>query len=118
MLLRTTDGGATWNKVQVPGHKGFVLGLYDVAVQGKVGWVIGDSGLLLRTTDAGATWQLVELPIKLAGNWFRGIGLTPTHGRDHRRQRGADPHHPGRPTERARGFVMTSRSDSVIGGLA
>jgi photosystem II stability/assembly factor-like uncharacterized protein len=39
--------------------------------------VIGDSGLLLRTTDAGQTWQLVELPIKLAGNWFRGIGLTP-----------------------------------------
>lgn len=78
VLLRTTDGGATWNKVKVPGHKGFVLGLYDVAVQGKVGWVIGDSGLLLRTTDGGDTWQLVELPIKLAGNWFRGIGLTPT----------------------------------------
>jgi photosystem II stability/assembly factor-like uncharacterized protein len=78
VLLRTTDGGATWNKVKVPGHKGFVLGLYDVAVQGKVGWVIGDSGLLLRTTDGGDSWQLVELPIKLAGNWFRGIGLTPS----------------------------------------
>ena len=78
VLLRTTDGGQTWNKVKVPGRKGFVLGLYDVAVQGKVGWVIGDSGLLLHTTDGGDTWQVVELPIKLAGNWFRGIGLTPS----------------------------------------
>lgn len=78
VLLRTTDGGATWKQVKVPGHKGFVLGLYDVAVQGKVGWVIGDSGLLLRTTDGGDTWQMVDLPIKLAGNWFRGIGLTPS----------------------------------------
>jgi len=40
--------------------------------------VIGDSGLLLRTTDGGDSWQLVELPIKWAGNWFRGIGLTPS----------------------------------------
>ncbi len=78
VLLRTTDGGANWKKIDVPGRKGFVLGLYDVAVQGKVGWVIGDSGLLLRTTDGGDTWERIDLPIKLAGNWFRGIGLTPS----------------------------------------
>jgi photosystem II stability/assembly factor-like uncharacterized protein len=77
VLLRTTDGGTTWEKIRVPGRKGFVLGLYDVAVQGKVGWVIGDSGMLLRTTDGGTTWERVDLPIALAGNWFRGIGLTP-----------------------------------------
>lgn len=78
VLLRTTDGGTTWDKVRVPGRKGFVLGLYDVAVQGNVGWVIGDSGMLLRSTDGGSTWEQVELPIQLAGNWFRGIGLTPS----------------------------------------
>ena len=77
VLLRTTDGGQTWNRLKVPGQKGFVLGLYDVAIQGKVGWAIGDSGLLLRTTDGGATWTRVELPIRLVGNWFRGIALTP-----------------------------------------
>lgn len=77
VMLRTSDGGQHWEKVRVPGRKGFVLALFDVAVQGKVGWAIGDSGLLLRTTDAGASWQMVDLPIKLAGNWFRGIGLTP-----------------------------------------
>jgi photosystem II stability/assembly factor-like uncharacterized protein len=60
----------------VPGRQGFVLGLYDVAVQGNVGWAIGDSGLLLRTTDGGNTWTRIELPIRLAGNWFRGIALS------------------------------------------
>lgn len=81
VLLRTTDGGQTWEKMKVPGRKGFVLGLYDVAVQGNIGWAIGDSGLLLRTTDAGATWTRVDLPIRLVGNWFRGIALTPgQHG--------------------------------------
>lgn len=78
VLLRTTDGGTTWEKVRVPGREGFVLGLYDVAIQGNIGWVIGDSGMLLRTTDGGTTWEQVQLPIKLAGNWFRGIGLTPS----------------------------------------
>jgi photosystem II stability/assembly factor-like uncharacterized protein len=77
VLLHTTDGGQTWQKVQVPGRKGFVLGIYDVAVQGKIGWAIGDSGLLLRTIDGGETWSRVDLPIKLAGNWFRGIALSP-----------------------------------------
>lgn len=77
VMLRTTDGGETWAKIDVPGRKGFVLGIYDVAVEGRVGWAIGDSGLLLRTADGGATWTSVDLPIALAGNWFRGIALTP-----------------------------------------
>jgi photosystem II stability/assembly factor-like uncharacterized protein len=77
VLLHTTDGGQTWRKTEVPARKGFVLGIYDVAVQGKVGWAIGDSGLLLRTVDGGESWTRVDLPIKLASNWFRGIALAP-----------------------------------------
>jgi photosystem II stability/assembly factor-like uncharacterized protein len=77
VLLHTSDGGQSWRKSEVPGRKGFVLGIYDVAVQGKIGWAIGDSGLLLRSTDGGETWTRVDLPIKLVGHWFRGIALTP-----------------------------------------
>jgi photosystem II stability/assembly factor-like uncharacterized protein len=77
VLLHTSDGGQTWRQLAVPSRKGFVLGIYDVAVQGRVGWAIGDSGLLLRTTDGGETWTRVDLPIRLAGNWFRGIALSP-----------------------------------------
>jgi photosystem II stability/assembly factor-like uncharacterized protein len=57
-----------------------VLGIYDVAVQGSVGWAIGDSGLLLHTVDGGKTWKRINLPIRLAGNWFRGIALSSTTG--------------------------------------
>src|SRR5262249_10288210 len=57
VMLHTTDGGQTWNKLAIPPRKGFVLGIYDVAVQGKIGWAIGESGLLLRTTDGGNTWE-------------------------------------------------------------
>jgi photosystem II stability/assembly factor-like uncharacterized protein len=77
VMLHTTDGGQTWRKLDVPSRQGFVLGIYDVAVQGKIGWAIGDSGLLLRTIDGGETWTRVDLPIQLAGSWFRGIALSP-----------------------------------------
>jgi photosystem II stability/assembly factor-like uncharacterized protein len=104
VLLRTTDGGETWATTDVHGRKGFVLGIYDVAVEGQVGWAIGDSGLLLRSVDGGATWTSVDLPIALAGNWFRGIALAPgasgiivgsegeillTNGSDYRQLKGA-----------------------------
>jgi photosystem II stability/assembly factor-like uncharacterized protein len=77
VLLHTTDGGQTWHKVAVPERSGFVLGIYDVAVQGRLGWAIGDSGLLLRSVDGGETWERIDLPIRLTGNWFRGIALAP-----------------------------------------
>lgn len=76
VLLHTSDGGQTWSKQTVPERKGFVLGIYDVSVQGNVGWAIGDSGLLLSTTDGGNTWKRIDLPIRLVGNWFRGIALS------------------------------------------
>ncbi|HZR82019.1 MAG TPA: YCF48-related protein [Candidatus Binatia bacterium] len=75
-LIHTTDGGQTWKKLQVPPRKGFVLGIYDVAVKGNVGWAIGESGTLLRTTDGGNTWERVALPIRLAANSFRGIAVS------------------------------------------
>ncbi len=77
ILLRTVDGGATWTNESVPVPKGFLLSLYDLAVQGQYGWAAGNSGLLLRTIDGGATWTKVEMPITLAGNWFRSVSLTP-----------------------------------------
>jgi photosystem II stability/assembly factor-like uncharacterized protein len=80
VLVRTTDGGLTWRQLEVPSRKGFSLGIYDVAVRGKIGWAIGDSGLLLRSVDGGETWARMDLPIELAGNWFRGVDLAPGAG--------------------------------------
>jgi len=74
-LLATTDGGATWQKVEVDTPKGFPLALYDVAVHGQYGWAVGNSGLLLHSRDRGASWHLVEVPVQLRGAWFRTVSL-------------------------------------------
>ncbi len=77
VLLSTTDGGATWNKENVERPKGFVLPLYDIAVNGLFGWAVGNSGFILHSKDAGKTWQLAEVPVRMAGSWFRGITFLP-----------------------------------------
>ena len=33
-----------------------------------------------RSVDSGASWQRAELPIRLAGNWFRGLEVSPRGG--------------------------------------
>jgi len=80
-LLHTTDGGETWTAAKMRSRGGFVLSLYDVAVGQNIGWAIGDSGFLLRSADSGKTWKQVALPIDLAGDWLRGVSITPDqHG--------------------------------------
>ncbi len=76
VLLQTEDGGATWKEQRVPKRKGFVLGIYNVAVKGNFGWAVGDSGFLLRSTNGGRSWERMQLPIELAANWLRGIELS------------------------------------------
>lgn len=77
VMLHTTDGGNTWSSRTIRSRSGFVLSLYDIAVQGSFGWAVGDSGFVLRSTDGGETWQQVALPIELAANWLRGVSLAP-----------------------------------------
>jgi photosystem II stability/assembly factor-like uncharacterized protein len=50
-ILRTTDGGATWNATPAPGFLTSVrfFNSHD-------GFILGFDNLILRTTDAGATW--------------------------------------------------------------
>ncbi len=75
VMLHTTDGGQTWNTQRVPSRRGFVLGLYNVAVEGNIGWAVGDNGLLLRSTNGGTSWERVDLPIEFAANWLRDIDI-------------------------------------------
>lgn len=64
-LLRTTDGGATWNNVSPikPGYKHALMSV--TCTDANTAWVVGaiDStgsndihALILKTTDGGATW--------------------------------------------------------------
>ena len=59
MILRSTDGGATWTQVrpQSPGDFSAPLALADGTLI-----LTGYTGPILRSTDHGATWQEVQAP--------------------------------------------------------
>jgi photosystem II stability/assembly factor-like uncharacterized protein len=52
-VRRTTDGGATWEKVDTGAPK---VQLYTVASDGRGGLAIGGKGVCLASEDGGRTW--------------------------------------------------------------
>jgi photosystem II stability/assembly factor-like uncharacterized protein len=65
-LAKTSDGGATWQRVAIPAEQITSLRFIDE----RVGWagtlVRQDRGMVLRTEDGGRTWQ-ETLTIRLNG---------------------------------------------------
>jgi photosystem II stability/assembly factor-like uncharacterized protein len=54
LLMRTDDGGDTWQRILVP-TKGE---LYHLDFNGNSnGWIVGDGGVILASTDEGRTWR-------------------------------------------------------------
>ncbi|MBN2105893.1 MAG: hypothetical protein JW832_00595 [Deltaproteobacteria bacterium] len=70
-VIRTDDGGATWNKVVTVAK----FALYSLSVHGMQGWAIGDRGEYIRSTDGGTTWIRVDASIKTR-NWLRDMVFT------------------------------------------
>lgn len=55
LVMRTTDGGATWQRLVVPSK----LELFHLDFNGSShGWIVGDNGLILATSDYGDTWRV------------------------------------------------------------
>jgi photosystem II stability/assembly factor-like uncharacterized protein len=52
-MLETTDGGATFERIDSGTH----LALYKAFVRGNRVWVVGQEGLILYSADGGKTWQ-------------------------------------------------------------
>lgn len=52
-ILETTDGGASFNKIET----GTDLALYKLFARGNQVWVTGQEGLILHSADGGKTWQ-------------------------------------------------------------
>jgi photosystem II stability/assembly factor-like uncharacterized protein len=86
-LLKTTDGGDTWTRVDVVGAGEDSLQLARVRfADARRGWVFGEEGALYSTEDGGATWARLRLPTRhlLLGaqlsdarrGWLVGAGRT------------------------------------------
>jgi photosystem II stability/assembly factor-like uncharacterized protein len=67
-LVKTTDGGATWTALQMPGN-GWDRSIGDPVyfVTDQVGWIagrwMGSDNLLYHTQDGGHTWQTTKVGV-------------------------------------------------------
>ena len=69
-VVRTTNGGKTWNKVGVPVPRAH---LYSV-VSSKTGvTAIGGDGVFMWSRDGGATWQSPEFKPSIKYGWIYGL---------------------------------------------
>ena len=86
-LLKTTDGGVNWSRVEVTRGADVDLKLTGLRfADSEHGWVYGELGALFYTTDGGATWARQRVPTRhlLLGasfldartGWLSGGGLT------------------------------------------
>ncbi|REJ78630.1 MAG: hypothetical protein DWQ47_04045 [Acidobacteria bacterium] len=57
LLMRTVDGGKTWNRIEVPTN----VELFNLDFDGRThGWIVGDRGTILSTVNNGNTWELQD----------------------------------------------------------
>ncbi|MFL6228395.1 MAG: WD40/YVTN/BNR-like repeat-containing protein [Pyrinomonadaceae bacterium] len=85
-LLKTSDGGKSWSRVEVTGTDAGVVLTRVVFADANRGWALGEMGALYATQDAGATWARQRVPtqhlllgaafLDPAQGWLVGAGAT------------------------------------------
>jgi photosystem II stability/assembly factor-like uncharacterized protein len=85
-LMRTTDGGETWQRVELKGLNVESVLVRAVFSRGGRGWAFGEQGAIYTTRDAGETWTPLQSPTRrllLGGifvdddrGWIVGTGAT------------------------------------------
>lgn len=59
VVIRTTDGGRTWQGVDAPRSKVANKLMRVVTVEGGSAWAVGEVGAVLRSKDHGKSWERV-----------------------------------------------------------
>ncbi|MFW5947495.1 MAG: WD40/YVTN/BNR-like repeat-containing protein, partial [Gemmatimonadota bacterium] len=73
-VLRSTDGGASWARLDGWERDEDSRGLWDVWAEGSRAVAVGMDGAILRSNDAGVTWTRAASPTELGlyGVWGEG----------------------------------------------
>jgi photosystem II stability/assembly factor-like uncharacterized protein len=69
-LIKTINGGKTWQEVKVSCPK---TQLFGICIDKKNTIFIGGKGVFLSSNDEGRTWQSPKLEPSVAYNWIYGI---------------------------------------------
>jgi photosystem II stability/assembly factor-like uncharacterized protein len=69
-VLRTSNGGATWQRQRMP-EESYFFGV-DVLSRDEA-WVVGSGGRILHTLDGGASWSRSKLPPEYEDHWLNSV---------------------------------------------
>src|SRR5688500_4664806 len=71
-LMKTTDGGENWTRVELKGIDVNSVLVRAVFSRGGRGWSFGENGLIYATRDGGETWNPLYSPTRrlLLGGFF------------------------------------------------
>jgi photosystem II stability/assembly factor-like uncharacterized protein len=86
LVLHTADAGVSWTVQHGNADPATIdelafndalknPGMYSVAVVGKTGVVVGDTGTVLLSSDGGRTWARRVLPDRERYSWMRDVSL-------------------------------------------
>ena len=85
-LMRTTDGGKNWKRVNIRGVDVDARLVRALFSRGGRGWAFGEAGTIFTTHDSGASWTRLQSPTRhllLGGTfidedrgWLVGAGAT------------------------------------------
>ncbi|MBA3442150.1 MAG: hypothetical protein H0T92_20005, partial [Pyrinomonadaceae bacterium] len=85
-LMRTTDAGATWTRVDIKDSDVDIRLVRIMFANNELGWVFGETGALFMTRDGGTSWTRQRTPTRrllldgaLIGDrqgWLVGTGAT------------------------------------------
>ncbi len=60
VILKTQDGGQTWNRVQAPANRtGTTLSAISIVNKTNI-WISGSGGTVYKSTDNGNTWTIFD----------------------------------------------------------